>query len=100
MLDAKDQGQKRQCSPKKKGLQKMFQAISKKRSLKKIVEAFSSKQVKNVFQNFFGDLQNFNNLKKKCCPLAEDRAVFEDLRPQGQGLRNVSLRTPPLVAIA
>ena len=28
MLEAKDQGHRRKCSPKKKGLQKVFQAIS------------------------------------------------------------------------
>ena len=31
-------------------------------------------------------------VKKKCCPRAEDRAIFEDLRLRGQGqeLQNVS----------
>ena len=56
--------------------------------------------------------QSINQFKKQCCPRAEDRAIFEDLRPQGQdqgldlrgqGLQNVSLRprtssrTPPLL---
>ena len=43
-----------------------------------------------------------------CCPRAEDRPIFEDLRSRGQGqgldlrgqgLQNVSSRTPPLVMI-
>ena len=65
---------------------------------------------------FSADLQNFNDLKKWCCPRAKDRAIFEDLTPRGQGLdlrgqgqghQNVSsrtssrprtsYRTPPLV---
>ena len=88
---------------------------------------------KKVFKKFSGDLQQkrlpkfffrrptkFQQFKKRCCPRAEDRATFEDLRPrgqgqgldlrgqgQGQGLQNVSSktssrprissRTPPLV---
>ena len=41
--------------------------------------------------------------KKKRCPRAEDRPIFEDLRTRGQGLQNVSSRprtssrTPPLL---
>ena len=44
--------------------------------------------------------------QKFCCPRAEDRPIFEDLRPRGQGqgldlrgqgLQNVSSRTPPLI---
>ena len=45
---------------------------------------------------------------KLCCPRAEDRVIFEDLRLRGQGqgldlpgqgheLQNVSVRTPPLL---
>ena len=50
-----------------KVLKILFHAVSKKRSSK----------------NFSGDLQNFNNAKKQCCPRAEDRAIFEGLRLQG-----------------
>ena len=87
---AKDQGHKRKCSPKKKVFTKIFQAISTKKHFPK---------------NFSTALQNFNNSKNS----AEDRPIFEDLRPrgqgldlrgQGQGLQNVSSRTPPLPDIA
>ena len=77
MHEAKDQGHKGKCSPKKK----------EKRSLKFF---FRRSPLKNVFQNFFSsDLQN-STIQKKCprlpCPRAEDRAIFEDLKPRGQGL--------------
>ena len=48
MLEAKEQEQRRKCSPKKKVLKFFFQAISKKKGLQK---------------NYSGDLQNFNNSK-------------------------------------
>ena len=86
MLEAKDQGHKRKCSPKKKGLHKNFSSDLHKKT-------FSKK--------FFKRFTKFYQFKKYCCPRAEDRSIFEDLRPrgQGQGLQNVSSRTPPLVAI-
>ena len=111
MLEAKDQGYKRKCSPKKKKkvFTKIFQAISKKkkkkRSFTKIFQAISTK--KRFPKNFSNAPQNFNNSKKYCCPRAEDRPIFEDLRPRGQGqgldlrgqgLQNVSSRTPPLIS--
>ena len=90
-LEAKDrnargQGQgprtQAQVLSKKKGLQKIFQAISTKKRFPK----------------------NFSSAPQKCCPRAEDRPIFEDLRPRGQGqgldlegqaqgLQNVSSRT-------
>ena len=50
---------------------------------------------KKVFKNFFQAIFNISTIQKKVCPRAEDRAIFEDLRPrgQGQGLQNVSSRT-------
>ena len=87
MLEAKDQGHRRKCSPKKKvftnfsgdlqkqGLQKFFQAIYKILAIQKIL----------------------------LCSRAEDRAIFEDLKLRGQGQKldlrgqghqNVSSRTP------
>ena len=66
---AKDQGHKRKCSPKKKGLHK----------------------------NFSGDLQKKTFSKKffKRFNKSKNRPIFEDLSPrgQGQGLQNVSSRT-------
>ena len=49
-----------------------------------------------------------STIQKRRGPRADDRAIFEDLRPrgqgqefdfqgQGQGLENVSSRTPPLL---
>ena len=116
-LEAKDrntrcqgQGPRTQAqvlSIKKKVFAKFFQAISK------------TKQKKGVHKNFLGDLYKktlskkffkrytkFSQFKKYCCPQAEDRPIFEDLRPRGQGqgldlrgqgLQNVSSRTPPLI---
>ena len=78
---------KRKCSPKKK----------KKRSSQKF---FKRSPLKNVFQKTFQALHKLSTFQKSCCPRAEDRPIFEDLRPrgqgQGQGLQNVSSRTPPL----
>ena len=38
----------------------------------------------------------FKGFQKYCCSRAENRAIFEDLKLRGQGLQNVSSRTPPL----
>ena len=106
MLEAKvkDKGTSASVLQKKKGVQKSFSGDLKK-SLQKF---FQRSPVKTAFSNFFsGNLQNFNNSKLPC-PRLEDKAIFEDLRPrgQGQGLQNVSprmssrprtsSRTPPL----
>ena len=50
MLEAKDQGHKRKCYPKKKIFTKIFQAISKKKT--KIFQAISKKK-KRSSQKFF-----------------------------------------------
>ena len=100
---AKDQGHKRKCSPKKKkGLHKNFSGDLQ------IFQAISTK--KGFPKNFSSAPQNFNNSKNSAVlkPIFEDRPIFEDLRPrgQGQGLQNVSSRprmssrTPPLLVIA
>ena len=103
---AKDQGHKRKCSPKKKGLHKNFSGDlkKKKRSSQKFLKRSPQK---NVFQKIFQALHTILTIQKLrnwCCPRAEDRPIFEDLRPRGQGLdlrgqglQNVSSRTPPLV---
>ena len=65
MLEAKDQGHKRKCSPKKKKkvFTKVFQAIStKKRFPKKIFQAISTK--KRFPKNFSSDLHK-NTFSKK-----------------------------------
>ena len=101
---AKDQGHKRKCSP-KKGLHKKFS---------------SDPHEKTFSKKCFKRSTKFEQFKKYCCPRTEDRPIFEDLRPrgqgqgldlrgQGQGLQNLSSRTssrprtssrtPPLVAV-
>ena len=98
MLEAKDQGDKRKCSPKKKIFKIFFQAISKKKSLQKFFQAFSNK--KRLLKSFFRAIYKISTIQKRCCPRAEDRAIFEDLRSRGQRLdlrgqrlQNVSSRT-------
>ena len=100
---AKDQGHKRKSSPKKK-----------KKVFTKIFQAISTK--KRFLKNFSSASQNFNNSKNSAVLEREDRPIFEDLRPRGQGqgldlrgqgLQNLSsstssrprtsLRTPPLL---
>ena len=62
-LEAKDQGHKRMCSPKKKKrfLQKFFRRSPKKKVFTKIFQAISTK--KRFPKNFSSAPQNFNNLK-------------------------------------
>ena len=108
-----------QMFSKKKKTSKFFSGdIKKKKVFKNVFQA------KKVFKNFFsGDFylrkskkglcrfsarflafsNKISTVKKRCCPRAENRAIFEDLRLRGQG-QNVSSkprtssRTPPLVA--
>ena len=58
---------------------------------------FQVRKIKKVFANFPRGFWRFPTkfqlFKKLCCPRAEDRAIFEDLRLRGQGLQNVSSRT-------
>ena len=62
MLEAKDQGHKRKCSPKKKIFTKIFQAISKKKKVfTKTFHAISTK--KRFPRNFSSPPQNFNDSK-------------------------------------
>ena len=101
---------------KKKGLHKNFSGdLQKKKKKKKSSQKFFKRSsLKNVFRKFFKRSTKFYHSKKSCCPRAEDRPIFEDLRPrgqgqgldlrgQGQGLQNVSSRprtsskTPPLL---
>ena len=55
-LEAKDQGHRRKCSPKKKGFQNFFSGDLKK----KVVTNFF--QAKKVFKNFFQAKKVFKNL--------------------------------------
>ena len=99
---AMDQEHKRKCSLKKRSSRKFFKCSPKKKGVQKFFQAFFLQ--KNDLQKFFSDkLQNFNNSRKQCCPRADDRVIFENLRLQGQGLdlrdqdqglQNVASKTP------
>ena len=85
-LEAKDQGHKRSALQKKRSSQKFFRRSQKKKVFAKIFPAISTK--KRFPKNVSSIPQNFNNSK--------DSAVLEPRTGQGQGLQNVSSRTPPL----
>ena len=63
MLEAKDQGHKRKCSPKKKVFTKIFQAISKK----------------NDFQKFFQALHKILTIQKIVLSSSRGQANFRGL---------------------
>ena len=46
---------------------------------------------------FLAFSNEISTVQKYCCPRAEDRAIFEDLRLRGQRLQNVFSRTPHLM---
>ena len=100
-LEAKDQGHRRKCSPReKKGLQKFFQAISNREKQKRSSQfsarflAFSNKvlTVQKIVLSSSRGQGNFRELEAS--RPSQDQGL--DLR--GQGLQNVSSRTPSLVA--
>ena len=108
-LEAKDRNARGQGQ----GPRTQAQVPSKKK--KGLHKNFSSDLHKKRFpKNFSSASQNFNNSKNSAVLEPEDRPIFEDLRPrgqgqgldlrgQGQGLQNVSSRprtssrTPPLL---
>ena len=106
--DRYSRGQGQECSrPRSRTKDTSASALQKKK--KGLHKNFSSDLHKKTFSiKFFKRSTKFSQFKKYCCPRAEDRPIFEDLRPrgqgqgldlrgQGQGLQNVSSRTPPLV---
>ena len=91
-----------QVLSKKKGSSKFF--FRRKRSLKIFFQVISTRgnQKKGLCRfsaRFLAFSNEMSTVQKYCCPGAEDRAIFEDLRLRGQGqeLQNVSSRIPPLV---
>ena len=78
-LEAKDSNARGQGQ----GPRTQAQVFSKKKGLQKNLQAFSGK--KSLPKLFFKRSTKFQQCKKKCCPRAEDRAIFEDLTPRGQG---------------
>ena len=90
MLEAKDQGHKRKCSQKKKKKKKCVpknfsgDLQKKKRSSQKF---FKRSPQKNVFQKIFQALHKTLTIQKIVLSSSrEDKPIFEDLRPRGQGL--------------
>ena len=68
MLDAKakNQGHKRKCSKKKKGLKNFFSGVvqkEKKKTKSKCLQKTGDLKKKRLEKFFSGDLQNFNNSK-------------------------------------
>ena len=83
-LEAKDRNaegleHKCKCSP-KKSLQKFFSGNLNKKGLQKFFSGVLSK--KHLLKFFFRRPTKFQQFKKKFCPWAEDRAIFEDLKPK------------------
>ena len=78
MLEAKDQGHKRKCSPKKKkGLHKNFSGdLQKKRSSQKI---FWRSLQKNVFQKIFQVLHKILTIQKIVLSSSRGQANFRGL---------------------
>ena len=107
MLEARDQGHRRKCSPKKKIFKIFFQAIRKffsgnlqKKNLKKIFWTISTwgkvlisklllrkakKVLANLPRGFWRFPKKFQRFSKSRCSRAKDSAIFEDLMFQGQG---------------
>ena len=81
MLEAKDQGQKPKCSPKKKS-SKFFSGDLKKKVFKSFFRRSPIK--KRLLKFFFQAIYKISTIQKKCCPRAEDKAIFEDLRPRAR----------------
>ena len=88
---------------KKKGLHKNFSGdLQKKKKKRSSQKFFKRSSLKNVFQKIFQALHKILSFQKSSknpkilsFQKKEDRPIFEDLRPrgQGQGLQNVSSRT-------
>ena len=101
MLEAKLRTQAQVLSKKKKVFTKTFQAISKKKKKKKRSSRkfFKQSPQKNVFQEIFQALHKILAIQKIVLSSSRGQANFRglDLRGQGQGLQNVSSRTPPLL---
>ena len=80
MLEAKDQGCKRKCSPKKKkrSSQKFFRRSPKKKK-KGLHKNFSSDLHKNVFQKIFQALHKILTIQKIVLSSARGQANFRGL---------------------
>ena len=97
----KIRGQGQECSrPRPSTKDTSASALQKKKKVfTKIFLAIST--IKRFPKKFSSASQSYNNSKNSAVLETEDRPIFDDLRPrgqsQGQGLLNVSSRTPPLL---
>ena len=90
----RDQGQGQECSrPRPRTKDTNASVFLKKKGLKNCFSLDLKKKKKRSRKTFFSRSTKFQPFKKLCCPRAENRAIFEDLRLRGQGLENVSSRT-------
>ena len=81
MLEAKDQGHKCKCSPKKKkGLQKFFSGDLQKKVFTEIFQAISTK---NVFQTIFQALHKILTIQKIVLSSSRGQANFRGLEASG-----------------
>ena len=79
--DRHPRGQGQECSrPRPRKKDTSASAFQKKRSSQKFLRRSPQK---NVFQKIFQALHKILLFKKLCCPRAEDRPIFEDLKPRG-----------------
>ena len=80
MPEAKDQGHKRKCSPKKKKkvFKKIFQAISKKKK-RSSQKFFMRSPLKNVFQKIFQALHKILTFQKIVLSSSRGQANFRGL---------------------
>ena len=85
MFEAKDQGHKRKCSPKKKGLHKTFLSDlkKKKRSSQKF---FKRSPQKNVFQKIFQALHKILTIQKTVLSSSRGQANFRGLEATAKDL--------------
>ena len=81
MLEAKEQGHKRKCSPKKKKVfTKIFQAISKKEKKRSSQKFFKQSPQKNVFQKIFQALHKILTIQKIVLSSSRGQANFRGLQ--------------------
>ena len=97
--DRPSRGQGQECSmPKPRTKDTGASVLQKQKKETGLQNFFSDDIQKKGLQNFFsGSLQQkrstkFQQFKELCCPRAEDRAIFVDLKLRGQGLQNKSWR--------
>ena len=89
---AKDQGHKRKCSPKKKGLHKNFSGDLQKKKKKVFTKFFKRSPLKNVFQTIFQALHKILTIQKIVLSSSRGQANFRGLeasRPRPRTSKSV-----------